>query len=107
MSSKIRVKLLIPAAIKPGKHIRLQVKVMTKGKKKGTIGVRAVSTKAVLRYTSVNLPKDGTRKISLPKKWSKVGKNGKVNVTVQFLGNISVEPSNKGKVTQYIGRAPK
>ncbi|MCB0920577.1 MAG: hypothetical protein KDC08_02045 [Actinobacteria bacterium] len=107
VSSKIRVKLLSPAAIKPGKHIRLQVKVMTKGKKKGTIGVRAVSTKAVLRYTSVNLPKDGTRKISLPKKWSKVGKNGKVNVTVQFLGNISVEPSNKGKVTQYIGRAPK
>ena len=32
---------------------------------------------------------------------------GKVKVTVQFLGNISVEPSNKGKVTQYIGRAPK
>ena len=65
--------------------------------------MRAVDTKAVLRYTSVSLPKSGTRQISLPKKWSKVGRNGKVKVTVQFLGNISVKPSNKDKVTQYVG----
>ena len=107
VKSKIRVKLLSPATIKPGKHIKLQVEVTTKGKKKGTIGVRAVSTNAVYRYTSVDLPKDGKRNISLPKKWSKVGKTGKVNLTVQFLGNISVEPSNKDKVTQYVGKAPK
>ncbi len=69
--------------------------------------MRAVDTKAVLRYTSVNLPKDGTRQISLPKKWSKVGRNGKVKVTVQFLGNISVKPSNKDKVKQYVGKPRK
>jgi hypothetical protein len=107
VKSKIRVKLVGPGPIKPGKHIKLQVKVTTKGPKKGTIGVRAVSTKAVLRYTSVDLPKDGTARSRLPKKWSKVGKTGKVNLTVQFLGNISVEPSNKDKVTQYVGKAPK
>jgi hypothetical protein len=66
-----------------------------------------VNTNAVLRYTSVSLPKDGTRKISLPKKWSKVGRDGKVNVTVQFLGNIAVKPSNKDKVTQFIGKPAK
>lgn len=103
VSSKIHAKLLSPATIKPGKHIRLKVKVTTKGPMTGRIGVRAVSTKAVLRYESVNVPKDGTRKISLPKKWSKVGKKGKVKVTVQFLGNISVLPSNKDKVVQYVG----
>ena len=107
VKSKIRATLLSPGTIKAGKRIRLKVKVTTKGKKTGTIGVRAVSTKAVLRYTSVSLPKDGTRKISLPKKWSRVGKKGKVKVTVQFLGNISVKPSNKDKVTQYVGKPRK
>ena len=104
VKSRLRAKLLTSATIKPGKRIRLKVKVTTKGPKTGRIGVRAVSTKAVLRYKSVNLPKDGTRKISLPKKWSKVGRKGKVKVTVQFLGNISVKPSNKDKVKQYIGK---
>ena len=104
VSSKIRAKLLSAATIKPGQHIKLKVKVTTTGPKTGRIGVRAVSTKAVLRYESVNLPKDGTRTISLPKKWSKVGSKGKVNVTVQFLGNISVRPSNKDKVVQYVGK---
>ena len=95
-----------PATIKPGKRIRLKVKVTTKGPKTGRIGVRAVSTKAVLRYKSVNLPKDGTRKISLPKKWSRVGRKGKVKVTVQFLGNISVKPSNKDKVKSSTSASP-
>jgi hypothetical protein len=81
-----------------------KVKVTTKGPRTGRIGVRAVNTNAVLRHTSVNLPKDGKRTISLPKKWSKIGRDGKVKVTVQFLGNISVRPSNKDKVTQYIGK---
>ena len=107
VSSEIRAKLLGPGTIKPGKHIRLKIKVTTKGPKSGNVGVRAVDTNAVLRYTSVDLPKDGTRTISLPKKWSKVGREGKVNVTVQFLGNISVKPSNKDKVKQYVGKPRK
>ena len=107
VSSKIRAKLVSPATIKAGKHIRLTVKVTTKGAKTGDIGVRAVNTNAVLRYTSVTLPKDGTRTISLPRKWSKIGPKGKVKLTVQFLGNISVTPSNKDKVTQYIGKPGK
>ncbi len=107
VKSKLTAKLVSPATIKAGKHIKLKVKVTTKGKKKGTIGVRAVDTKAVYRYTSVDLPKDGTRTITLPKKWSKVGRTGKVNVTVQFLGNISVLPSNTDKVRQYVGKSPK
>jgi hypothetical protein len=104
VSSKIRATLVSPATIQPGKRIRLKVKVTTKGPKTGTIGVRAVNTNAVLRYTSVSLPKSGARQISLPKKWSRIGPKGKVKVTVQFLGNISVKPSNKAKVTQYIGK---
>jgi hypothetical protein len=107
VGSKIRAKLVSPATIRPGKHIRLKVKVTTTGPMTGRIGVRAVDTKAVLRYQSVSLPKDGTRTISLPKKWSKVGSKGKVNVTVQFLGNISVLPSNKDKVRQYVGKPMK
>lgn len=104
VSSKIRAKLVSPATIKPGKHIRLKVKVTTQGPKTGRIGVRAVNTNAVLRYTSVSLPTSGKRQISLPKKWSRIGRKGKVKVTVQFLGNISVRPSNKDKVTQYVGK---
>ena len=107
VNSKIRAKLVGPGTIQPGKHIRLKVKVTTKGPKTGRVGVRAVNTNAVLRYTSVSLPKDGTRQISLPKKWSRVGRDGKVKVTVQFLGNISVKPSNKDKVTQFVGKPRK
>jgi len=107
VKSKIRAKLLSPATIKPGKRIRLKVKVTTKGPKTGRIGVRAINTKAVVRYKSVNLPKDGTRKISLPKKWSRIGPKGKVRVVVQFLGNISVKPSNKDKVKQFVGKRRK
>ena len=59
----------------------------------------------MLRYKSVNLPKDGTRKISLPRSGPRWAVRAKVKVTVQFLGNISVKPSNKDKVkTQYIGK---
>ncbi len=36
-----------------------------------------------------------------------MGRDGKVNVTVQFLGNISVAPSNKDKVKQFIGKLGK
>lgn len=104
VSSKIKVKLLSPATIRSGQKVRLQVRLTSKGSKAGRIGVRAVNTKAVLHYKSVPAPKDGNRKITLPKKWSKVGSQGKVRVTVQFLGNISVTPSNKGKVTQFVGR---
>lgn len=104
VSSKIKVKLLTPATIRSGKKVRLKVKLTSSGPKSGRVGVRAVNTKAVLRYKSVRMPKSGKRNIALPKKWSRVGRKGKVRVTVQFLGNISVRPSNKAKVTQYIGR---
>ncbi|MEZ5157233.1 MAG: hypothetical protein R2720_09895 [Candidatus Nanopelagicales bacterium] len=107
LGASVKSKLLSPATIKPGKRIRLKVKVTTKGPKTGRVGVRAVNTKAVVRYKSVNLPKSGSRKISLPKKWSRVGGQGKVRVIVQFLGNISVKPSNKDKVKQFIGKRRK
>jgi hypothetical protein len=109
VTSKIRVKLLSPATIRPGQRMRLQVKVSTTGPKSGRIGVRAVNTKAVLRSTSVSVSKSGTRTVTLPRKWSRLGgkKQGKVRVAVQFLGNISVRPSNTAKVTQLIGRPQK
>ena len=43
------------------------------------------------------------RNITLPKKWSKVGSKGKIRVTVQFLGSLSVQPSNTASVKQYVG----
>ncbi|MEI2641248.1 MAG: hypothetical protein V9G10_02670 [Candidatus Nanopelagicales bacterium] len=104
VSSKIKVKLLGPATITAGHKIRLQVKLTSKGPKSGSVGVRAVNTKAVLHYKSVHLPKSGKRNITLPKKWSRVGSKGKIRVTVQFLGSLSVQPSNTASVKQFVGR---
>jgi hypothetical protein len=105
VSSTIRAKLRGPGTIEPGKRIRVQVKVSTKGPKAGRIGVRAANTRAVLRFTTVSVSKSGKKTITLPKMWSRLGgkRDGKVRLTVQFLGNVSVRPSNKDTVTQFVG----
>lgn len=104
VTSRVRVTLRGPATIRPGQRIKLRVRVTSTGPRAGRIGVRAANTRAVVRSTTV--AGKGTRTIRLPKKWSRLGgrDQGRVRLTVQFLGNISVTPSKKRTVVQLIRR---
>jgi hypothetical protein len=52
----------------------------------------------------VNLPKSGTCKIPLPKKWSQGGPKRQGEGDGPVLGQHLRAPPNKDKVTQFIGK---